>query len=469
MLPSRRQGDTIASMLSGEHRIDMTEGPILSKLLRFSVPIILSGILQLFFNAADIIVVGRFAGDNSLAAVGSTGSVVNLLVNLFVGLSVGTNVVAAGYFGAGKRSEVGRTVHTAMVLSALSGLVLTAAGVAGARWILRMMQAPDGVLELASVYLQIYFGGITATLIYNFGSALLRAKGDTARPLYILLAAGIINVCLNLLFVIVFSLDVAGVALATVISQCFAAFMVVRCLMSENDEFRLEFRRLCLDRDILVRIIRIGVPAGFQGIIFSLSNVIIQSSVNSFGPSVIAGNSAASNLEGFVYTAMNGMSQGTLTFVSQNMGAGKTDRIRRAVAVSLVSVLVLGTMLGNAVVLAGPGLLGIYSSSSDVISAGMERLRIICTCYALCGLMDVLGNAVRGTGHSSLPMVVTLVGACGVRLLWLASVFRIPEFHTCTVIFLSYPISWAVTLAAHAVCLAVSLGKLDRTAAGVRP
>ena len=308
---------------SKNYQIDMTNGSIVGKLIRFSGPLIFSGILQLLFNAADIVVVGRFAGDNSLAAVGSTSSLINLLVNLFVGLSVGTNVVAANYFGAGKKNELSKTVHTAILLSIYSGIILTIVGVIGAKQILRLMQSPEEVLVKATLYLQIYFGGITATMVYNFGSALLRAKGDTQRPLYILLFAGIINVVLNLIFVVFFKMDVAGVALATVISQTISAILVVSCLIKEEDEFKLNIKKLKMDRDIFIRIVKIGVPAGFQGIMFSFSNVIIQSSVNSFGAITIAGNSAASNLEGFVYVAMNGFAQGTLTFTSQNAGAAK--------------------------------------------------------------------------------------------------------------------------------------------------
>ena len=434
------------------NQLDMTQGPIVSKLIRFSVPLILSSILQLLFNAADIVVVGRFAGDNSLAAVGSTTSLINLLVNLFIGLSIGTNVVAASFFGAGKKRELSDTVHTAMMLSVISGIILTVVGVIGAKQILRLMQSPEEVLKLATVYLQIYFGGITATMIYNFGSALLRAKGDTKRPLYILFVAGLINAVLNLIFVIFFHLDVAGVALATVISQCIAAAMIVYILLHEEGAFKLYLKRIRITQSIFIRIIKIGVPAGFQGIIFSLSNVIIQSAVNSFGPVVIAGNSAAISLEGFVYTAMNGFSQGTLTFTSQNIGAGRTDRIKKAVIASQVIVLILGEALGAGVVLGGKILLGLFSTKPEVIAAGMIRLEVICSTYALCGMMDAMGNSIRGTGHSVLPMAVTIGGVCGIRLVWLASVFQAERFHNTFTIYLSYPISWTVTLIAHFIC-----------------
>lgn len=435
-------------MNSKSNQIDMTKGPIFLKLIKFSMPIIISGVLQLFFNAADVIVVGRFAGDNSLAAVGSTGSLVNLLVNLFVGLSVGTNVVAAAFFGAGDENKISKTVHTALLLSFISGIVLTVVGVIGAKQILVLMKSPDGVIELSTLYLQIYFGGITATMIYNFGSALLRAKGDTFRPMIYLLSAGVINVILNCIFVIFLKMDVAGVALATVISQCISAILVVRCLMKESDAFHFSFSKLGMDREILIKIIRIGVPAGFQGMLFSFSNVLIQSSINSFGAVTVAGNSAAQNVEGFVYVSMNGIAQGTLTFVSQNRGAGKNDRILKVIWASLLAVSINGLVLGNLAWIFGKKLLWFYSKNADVITAGAERLLVICSTYMLCGIMDVMANGLRGIGHSLSPMIITLIGACLSRIVWIATIFQIERFHSPFVIFLSYPISWIMTFVA---------------------
>ncbi len=430
----------------------MTEGSIVKKLLQFSVPLIFSSLLQILFNTADVIVVGRFAGDNSLAAVGSTGSLINLMVNLFVGLSVGTTVVAANFFGAEKKSELKETVHTAILLSLISGIILTVFGVIGAKQILQWMRSPKEVLDLATKYLQIYFAGIISTMIYNFGSALLRAKGDTKRPLYILFFAGIINVILNLIFVILFKMDVAGVALATVISQTISAFLVIRCLLKETEEFKLDLKQLKINPQILIRIIKIGVPAGLQGIIFSLSNVIIQSSINSFGAIVIAGNSAAINIENFIFTGMNGFSQGTLTFISQNFGAKKYDRINKTIFISLFCVFLVGFVFGNLTVIFGRKLLSFFTTSPEVIESGISRLKIICTTYAICGMMDVMGNAIRGIGHSVLPMIVTLLGACGIRLLWISTIFLIPKYHTCNTIFASYPISWTITFIAHIIC-----------------
>ena len=435
--------------------INMTEGAIFPKLVAFSVPLVLSSVLQLFFNAADVIVVGRFAGENSLAAVGSTSSLINLLTNLFVGLSIGTNVVAANYFGANHKKNISHTVHTAILLSIYSGVLLSIVGVFGAKFILRAMQAPEEVLNLAALYLKIYFGGITATMIYNFGSALLRSKGDTQRPLVILFLTGIINVILNLFFVIALKMDVAGVAVATVISQCIAAVLILRILATESDDFHLSLKKLSLNRDIFIRILKIGVPAGFQGMMFSFSNVIIQSTVNTFGSIVIAGNSAGINIEGFVYTSMNGFSQGTLTFCSQNLGSGNKARIKSAVFISQCIVLVVGLVLGGAVVLFSHSLLSIFSSNEEVIQAGMLRLKFVCSTYALCGMMDCMGNAVRGIGHSLLPMITTLVGACGLRVLWILALFQIPAYHSLNTIFFSYPLSWFVTWIAHTIAFVV--------------
>ncbi|EID84047.1 putative efflux protein, MATE family [Treponema sp. JC4] len=444
-----------------KNQLDMTKGPIFKELIIFSVPLILSGVLQLLFNAADVIVVGRFAGDNSLAAVGSTSSFINLMLNLFIGLSIGSSVVSANYFGAGKIRELRNTVHTSMLLSIYSGIGLTILGVIFARPILHLMQAPEEVLVLAVLYLRIYFAGISATVIFNFGSALLRAKGDTKRPLYILMVAGVINVILNLIFVIFFSMDVAGVALATVISQIFAAAFVVILLMKEEDGFKLELKKLKIHKYILIHIIKIGVPAGFQGMMFSISNMVIQSSVNSFGPVVIAGSSAGINIEGFVYLAMNGFSQGALTFVSQNMGAGQKDRIKKLMFISLLTVLVVGEGLGFLVVIFARQILGIYSKNPLVIAAGIRRLTIICSTYALCGIMDTMSNIIRGIGHSLLPMVVCIVGVCVFRIVWLSTLFQTPAFHTEFIIFVSYPISWTVTFIAHCICFAKVFKKVS--------
>ena len=444
------------------YEMDMTQGSILKKMMLFAIPLMFSGILQLLFNAADIIVVGRFAGDDSLAAVGSTSSLINLLTNLFIGLSIGSSVLVARYFGAGEEKALRATVHTSMLLSIISGIILIFVGVIGARTILTWMQTPAEVLELAVVYLRIYFIGMTATMIYNFGSAILRAVGDTQRPLNYLLLAGIINVVLNLIFVIVFHLDVAGVALATTISQCVSAILVLRCLMKEPGAIHLDLKALRLDRGRFFRILRIGLPACFQGIVFSLANVVIQSSVNLFGETVISGNSAAANLEGFVYIAMNAFYQSAISFTSQNVGAGKYERINRITWTALGCVTVVGLLLGNGMLLFGSQLLGLYTTSPQVVQAGMLRLSIIFPVYALCGMMDTMVGVLRGLGYSVMPMIVSLLGACALRLVWLATVFQLEPYHNPTMIYITYPISWAITLLVHLLCFAVVRSRLKK-------
>ena len=445
-----------------KYEMDMCSGPILSKLLVFAVPLMCSSILQLLFNAADIIVVGRYAGDNSLAAVGSNSSLINLLTNFFLGLSVGANVLVARYRGAKKDEETERTVHTAMLLSVYSGILLTVVGCIGARRILTWMQTPEEVLPLAALYLRIYFIGMTATMLYNFGSAILRAVGDTKRPLYYLSVAGVVNVILNLFFVIVCKLDVAGVAIATVISQCISAFLIVRCMMRAEGSIRLTLSALRIDRDKFVRILQIGLPASFQGMVFSFFNVIIQSSVNSFGAITVAGNSAAANIEGFVYVAMNAFHQAAISFTGQNIGAAKYERVNRILYIAEGCVLVVGAVLGNLAVLCGRQLLALYTNSAQVIDAGMIRMRVICSTYALCGMMDVMVGSLRGMGYAVMPMIVSLIGACGLRLIWIFTFFRMEAFHTRTSLYLTYPISWLITFLAHVACFVIVRRKMAK-------
>lgn len=440
----------------------MTQGAIFSKLLVFSVPLILSSLLQLLFNAADVIVVGRYVGSNALAAVGSVAPLINLLVNFFVGISVGSNVVTANFFGAENKKDVSRTVHTSYVVSLIGGVLLTAVGVSFAPKILILMGSPEDVLPLSTLYIKIYFGGITPTIVYNFGSALLRAKGDTKRPLYILFGAGIINVILNLVFVICFRLGVAGVSLATVISQTFSAVLVTLILMTEKDEFRLELKKLKIHGDILSRILKIGLPAGIQGMIFSISNIVIQSSANAYGSIIVAGNSSSQSVEGFIYTSMNGFAQGVLTFVSQNRGARKFDRIKKVYCVSLACVTVIGGILGTLVIIFGQQVFSIFSKNQAVINAAQNRMAIIAATYFLCGLMDCSANTLRGLGYSMTPMVITLLGACGLRILYLATFYQIPRFHTYQSIFVSYPLSWGITFLVLLVVLLVVFRKMGK-------
>ncbi len=431
------------------YQIDMVNGPLAGKLLLFALPLMLSGLLQLLFNAADIVVVGRYAGKEALAAVGSTSSLINLLVNLFIGFSVGTNVVVARDLGAGREEDVNRSVHTAIALALISGVCLTALGLTLARQLLVWTESAPDVIGLATVYLRIYFAGMPFNMLYNFGAAILRAQGDTRRPLYFLSIAGVANVVLNLFFVIVLHMSVAGVALATIISQGISAVLVLACLMRDQGALHLDPKALRLDRRVIRRICQVGLPAGFQGIVFSLSNVVIQSSINSFGSTaIIAGSAASANIEGFVYTGMNAIYQTNLTFTSQNYGAGQCRRVDRCLILCQTYVVVIGLILGNLAAIFGAPLASIYApGEADVIAQAVTRLKIISGTYCLCGVMDVMVGSLRGLGYSMVPMVVSMVGACGVRLIWVATIFQ--TYHTPTMLYISYPVSWTITAAVH--------------------
>ncbi|MEF9940431.1 MAG: MATE family efflux transporter [Clostridium sp.] len=446
--------------MSKSYEMDMCNGPILKKILIFSVPLMLSGVLQLLFNAADIIVVGRFAGNQSLAAVGSTTSLINLLINLFIGLSIGVNVLVARYYGAKLDKDVSETVHTAITISLISGLFLVVLGFLSSRIMLELMGTPDDVIDKSVLYMKIYFAGMPVIMVYNFGSAILRAVGDTKRPLYYLLLSGMINIILNLIFVIQFHMDVAGVALATVLSQCISTALVLRCLIKMKGSLKLDLLKLHINKRKAIQIIKIGLPAGMQGAIFSISNVLIQSSVNSFGSLAMAGNTASCNIEGFVYTAMNAIYQTNLSFTSQNVGAKHYSRVRKILFTCIGTVTVVGILLGVGALLGGTNLLKIYSSDPEVIHYGMLRLSIICTTYFLCGLMDTIVGSLRGLGYSVLPMIVSLTGACGFRVIWIFTVFA--YFHTLPVLYLSYPISWGITAAVHLFCFYRIQKKLPR-------
>lgn len=433
----------------------------MTKILMFSIPLMFSSVLQILFNAADIVVVGKFVGDTALAAVGSNSALINLVTNLFIGLSIGANVIVARYFGGKQDENTSIAVHTSIALGFISGIILTLIGIIGAPFFLRIMLTPEDVLPQAVLYLRILFAGITSMMLYNFGSAVLRSVGDTKRPLYFLLLAGIINVILNLFFVIVLKMSVAGVALATILSQALSCVLVLWCLTKEDSAIKLNFRKIRINKIKFIQILKIGLPAGFQGVVFALSNTVIQSSVNSFGSVVMAGSAAAQNIEGIVYFAMNSFYQASITFTSQCYGAKKFARINRVLAMSLLCVVAAGLICGHGLLFSGYRILGIFSSNSQVIVAGMNRLSVILSTYFLCGIMDVLVGALRGIGYSVLPMVVSLVGSCLLRLLWLATVFQMERFHTTTTVYLSYPISWAITLSVHAVCFAVLRRKLE--------
>ena len=426
------------------HRtLDMTQGPVFSQVIFFALPIMLSSILQLLFNAADTIVVGRFAGSEALAAVGSVGSLNNLIISLFIGLSVGANVLVARFTGSRENKHVSETVHTAVLLSLVGGVFLTVVGFTLARPLLHMMGSPEDVIDLAVLYVRILFIGMPVQMLYNFCAAVLRAVGDTKRPLYFLTIAGVINVILNLIFVIAFHMSVAGVALATIISQAVSAWLVMHSLMLMDGPTRLNLRRLHFNPRMLREIIRIGLPAGIQSSVFSLSNVVIQSSVNSFGSVVIAGNAASSNIGSFIYQAMNTFQQAITCFAGQNIGAHKPRRILDSMKACMVWAVIFGVVMGGASCIWGEELLGFYSSDPAVIAAGMERQIIVCAPYFLCGMMDVMTGVLRGIGYSLLPMIVSILGACAFRILWVATVFAAVPTLECLMV--SYPVSWALT------------------------
>lgn len=428
----------------------MLRGPLLPSILLYTIPIILTSLLQLLFNAADLVIVGRWCGSVAVAAVGATGSITNLIVNLFIGLSVGSGVTMAHALGGRNEDAAQKTVHTTLPIALISGLFLTVIGVIFSETFLRLMGTPDDVLPLSAKYMRIYFCGITFTMVYNFCASILRAAGDTKSPLIFLTLAGIINVVMNVLFITKLGMDVDGVALATVISQGVAAILVVIAMMRRTDESRLELKKLRIYKVQLLKIIRIGLPAGLQSSMFSISNVIIQSSVNSFGSVVMSGNAAAGNIEGFVYATMNAFQQTAVNFTGQNLGAHRYDRIRKILWWCLGSVTVVGLVLGLTVYGFGPKLLSIYiTDSPEAIQYGMLRLAYMCIPYFLCGTMDVSSGALRGLGSSFAPMVISVLGVCGMRIGWIYTIFQIPQFHSVDILFLSYPISWALTYAAQ--------------------
>lgn len=432
------------------YEIDMCSGPLLPRILLFAFPLICSGVLQLLFNAADIIVVGRFTGSHAMAAVGSTSSLIALLVNFFIGISVGANVLIARFCGGGEYDDAQQTVQTALWTGAVGGLVLVAVGVTAARPMLEWMATPPEVLDQAVLYMRLYFIGMPATMLFNFGAAVLRAVGDTRRPLYFLLISGIVNVCCNLFFVIALHMGVAGVATATVIAQFISACLIVLCLARMDGMCHVDLRDIHFHKDKFARMMQIGLPAGLQSVIFNISNVLIQSSVNSFGATVVAGNTAASNIEGFVYVSMNALYQTSLSFTSQNLGARQFGRIDRILVQCLLIVAAIGLVMGNGAHLLGTQLLSIYSDETDVVAYGMERLGVVAATYFLCGMMDVVAGSVRGLGYSVLPMLVSIAGACVFRVIWIFTVFRC--IHTQFILYASYPISWVLTVSAHLVC-----------------
>jgi putative MATE family efflux protein len=447
----RKEADNGVSpecMKTGKYEMDLCSGSIIRKVISFSIPLMLTGVLQLLYNAADVIVVGQFSGKEALAAVGSTSSLINLLVNVFLGLSVGTSVAVAQSYGAGDTAAVQRTVHTSVALALVSGVGIGTVGFVFARPLLGWMGNPPDVIDSATLYIRIYFLGMPVNMLYTFGAAVLRAVGDTKRPLAFLTVAGVINVLLNLVFVIALRMSVAGVALATIIAQAVSAALVIRCLMHSDGSVHFSPADMRFHRDSLARIIKVGLPAGLQSTMFSISNVLIQSSINTFGSVVMAGNAAAGSLEGFVYTSQNSIYQACLTFTSQNHGAKQYRRVRKVFWVCLVTVLAVGFALGGLFVLLASQLVGIYNPNPLVIAEGVKRLSIICGTYFVCGVMEVLVGQLRGLGYSIVPAVATLVLVCVLRIVWIYTVFRISP--TIETLMWSYPLSWLLAALFHA-------------------
>ena len=433
-----------------KYEIDMCTGSLPQKILLFSLPLMATGMLQLLFNAADIIVVGRHVGSHALAAVGSNGSIINLIVNLFMGISIGGSAVIAQHYGAAQYEDVSEATHTCMLVGLISGFFVMVVGVVCTPAILRLMDTPDDVLPLAILYLRIYFLGMPGSMLYNFGAAVLRGVGDTRRPLIFLFFAGIVNVGLNLLLVIQFNLSVAGVGIATVVSQYISAALVLWCMLKTDGCYHIVLKELCIHRDKLIRILKIGIPAGLQGAIFSISNVLIQSSINSFGSTAMAGNAAAVNIEGFVFTSCNSVAQASLTFTSQNLGAGQYKRLRGITLWCLALGILLSEILGFIAYGFGNSLLAFYNKDSEVIAMGMIRMMIVGTTYGLDAIMDIMADIIRGMGSSVMPMIVTLIGACGFRVVWIYTIFA--THHDLRVLYISYPISWILTSLTHIIC-----------------
>ena len=444
----------------------MCNGTIMDKLISFSLPLMLSGILQLMFNAVDIIVVGRFSGSESLAAVGSTTALINLFTNLFIGISLGANVLAARYYAAGRDKEMSDTVHTAIALALVSGVVMAFVGLFFARLALLWMGTPDDVIDLSTLYMRIYFLGMPFFMLYNYGAAILRAVGDTKRPLLFLIISGCTNAALNLTLVIVFHLGVAGVAIGTVVSQFISCVLVLRCLQHSEGSYKLSFSRLKIERQYLKPIFQVGIPAGIQSTVINFSNVLLQSSVNSFGSIAMAGYTAANNLFGFLYVTVNSITQACMSFTSQNYGVGKYKRMDRVLIDCIILSVSVTFVLGTGVYLTGPKLLQIYTTNPDVIACAMEILLYTTVTYFLCGLMDLFPGALRGMGRSTVPMILSIIGTVGTRIVWIYLIF--PAHRSLDILFISYPASWILTIIMQVICFYFVRRKMLREAAPVK-
>lgn len=437
-------------MKNNKYEIDMCNGTLMDKLISFSLPLMLSGILQLLFNAVDIIVVGRFTGRQALAAVGSTTALINIFTNLFIGISLGANVLAARFYASGKEKEMSETVHTSITLALISGLVMALAGVLLARFALNLMGTPNDVIDQSVLYMRIYFLGMPFFMLYNYGAAILRAVGDTKRPLFFLVISGMTNAVLNLVLVIVFHMGVAGVAIGTIVSQLISSILVLRCLYTSNTSYRLYFSKLGIKTQYLKQIFQVGIPAGIQSTVINLSNALLQSSVNSFGSVAMAGYTAANNIFGFLYMSVNAVTQSCMSFTSQNYGVKKLKRMDIVLLDCMILSVGVTLTLGCGAYFFGPELLKIYTSDADVIRCGVEVLAFTTVPYFCCGIMDLLPGALRGMGYSGVPMILSIIGTVGTRIVWIFGLF--PAHRSLSFLFISYPVSWILTILMQAVC-----------------
>lgn len=442
-----------------KNEMNMTSGNLAKKILLYALPIVFSGLLQLLYNAADLVVCGKFGSGHSVGAISATNALINLVIQLFLGLSVGANVLMARCFGAGNKEKGQRVAYTAMILSVILGVAIGAFGAGMSRLFLEWMGTPEEVIDLSTSYLRIYFCGVPFSLIYNFGASLLRAVGDTKRPFYFLAASGVFNVLFNLLFVIVFKMDVAGVALGTILSQAISAVCVVICLLKNKGFFHFRMREMRMYKAEALEIAQIGFPAGLQGMVFALSNVVIQSSVNSLGPHTMDGNGAAGSIEGFVYTTMNAFAQTCIAFVSANYGANNWRNIKKTVCYCVAYACVCGFVFGTLATVFGKQLLSVYISDEQSIDIGYKRLAMICLTYLIYGALDVFAFSVRGIGYSLVPTIVSVLGICGLRLVWVYTAFTQAAFHSLEGLIISYPLSWVVTAAVHLTMFAVLYAK----------
>lgn len=437
-------------MKKNKYEIDMCNGSIMDKLISFSLPLMLSGILQLMFNAVDIVVVGRFRGSQALAAVGSTTALINIFTNLFIGISLGANVLAARFYASGREKEMSETVHTAITLALISGIIMAGVGLLLAKLALELMGTPSDVIELSTLYMRIYFCGMPFFMLYNYGAAILRAVGDTKRPLIFLIISGVANAGLNMILVIIFHMGVAGVGIGTVISQLISCILVLRCLYKSEGCYQLRFSKLRIQKVYLRQIFQVGIPAGIQSTVINFSNALLQSSVNSFGSTAMAGYTAANNILGFLYVSVNAVTQACMSFTSQNYGVGKYKRMDRVLINCLILSVIISGVLGCGSYAFGTEILKVYTEDPKVIQCGLEILSMTTVTYFLCGIMDLFPGALRGMGRSGVPMILSIIGTVGTRIVWIFMLF--PQHRSLKFLFISYPASWLFTIVMQVIC-----------------